>query len=74
MDSGQETDDGCGKCVAHFTERRLAQRWSMSPRTLQRWRQERFGPAWMIIGGSVRYSLADIRAYEIASRRRGSSS
>jgi len=47
-----------------FTERNLAHRWQLSCRTLQRWRAEGFGPAWIWIGGSVRYRISDIVAYE----------
>lgn len=53
-------------------ERDLAQRWSVSTRTLQRWRVEGFGPAWLWIGGSIRYQMAEILDFEARHRRGGS--
>ena len=50
-------------------ERDLAKRWSVSTRTLQRWRVEGFGPAWLWIGGSIRYRMSDILAYEAQGLR-----
>jgi hypothetical protein len=49
----------------------LAQRWSVSPRTLERWRVAATGPAWLLIGGQVRYHIDDVLAYEAAARRKG---
>jgi hypothetical protein len=48
----------------HLDENRLAQRWSMSPRTLQRWRQDRKGPPFLKLGGRVVYRVFDIQAWE----------
>ncbi|WP_347882304.1 helix-turn-helix domain-containing protein [Jannaschia ovalis] len=45
-------------------ERDLAERWAVSQRTLQRWRAEGYGPAWINIGGSIRYKLATVEAFE----------
>lgn len=53
---------------ACLTQRQLAARWSMSPRSLERWRRERYGLPWLIIGGSVRYKLADVVSFERAHR------
>lgn len=47
----------------------LAQRWRISPRTLERWRWLGEGPAYLKLGGSVAYSLDDVQAYEAAQRR-----
>jgi len=52
-------------------ERELAGRWKISRRTLQRWRAERSGPTYILIGGTVRYRLADVIAYEQSMRRDG---
>ena len=49
---------------AHLKERELALRWGMSQRTLQRWRAAGFGPTYIRIGGTIRYRVADILAYE----------
>lgn len=54
-----------------LNERELARRWNTSPRTLQRWRAEDQGPAFLRIGGSVRYRLSDILAYEERHRHAG---
>ncbi len=57
--------------AAFLNERELARRWGTSPRTLQRWRAERYGPAFIRIGGGVRYRLSDILAYEEQHRETG---
>ncbi len=53
----------------HFSEKLLARRWGLSHRTLERWRHDGHGPAYLKIGGRVVYQRVDIEAYE-ASRRR----
>jgi hypothetical protein len=55
--------------VAHLNEVQLAKRWSMSERTLQRWRWSKTGPAYLKLGGRVLYRLADIEIWEQARRR-----
>lgn len=42
----------------------LAARWGLSPRTLEAWRSERRGPAFLKIGGRVHYRLEDIEGWE----------
>ncbi|MAQ83682.1 MAG: hypothetical protein CMH12_10665 [Maritimibacter sp.] len=49
-------------------ERELAQRWKTSQRTLQRWRSENFGPAYIRIGGAIRYPMKDVLDYEARNR------
>lgn len=51
-----------------LTERNLSDRWQVSCRTLQRWRAEGVGPAWLWIGGSVRYRFSDVLAFEDRNR------
>lgn len=51
-----------------LNQARLADRWQISPRTLERWRWKGEGPAFVKIGGRVVYRLEEIEAYE--SRRR----
>jgi hypothetical protein len=48
----------------------------MSPRTLERWRWLREGPAFLKLGrgGHVVYRLVDIEQYEIHHLRKGSPS
>jgi predicted site-specific integrase-resolvase len=53
----------------HVTQADLAARWQVSPRTLERWRWVGTGPAFVRIGGSVRYRVEDIEAYERRQRR-----
>lgn len=50
----------------------LADHWNISPRTLERWRWLQQGPAYVKVGGSVRYSRADIEAFERRCRRQAS--
>ena len=47
----------------------LARRWHISLRTLERWRTAGKGPTSMMLGGSVRYRLADVLAFEQARTR-----
>ena len=51
---------------SYLTQRELAQRWRVSGRTLERWRAEPYGPAWVTIGGSIRYRMEDVQAWEAA--------
>ena len=48
----------------YLTQKELAVRWRISPRTLERWRIKRTGPAFHKIGGLVTYSLEDVEAHE----------
>jgi hypothetical protein len=48
----------------------LAARWTISARTLERWRWTGDGPAFLKIGGRVVYRLEDVLAYERARQRR----
>ncbi len=52
--------------AACLTVRDLAERWKVSGRTLERWRAEPYGPAWITIGGSIRYRMTDVLAWEAA--------
>jgi predicted site-specific integrase-resolvase len=55
-----------------ITTSELAERWGVSTTVLQKWRARGTGPAYIKIGksakGTVRYSLADIVAYEQRQR------
>lgn len=48
----------------------LAARWTISARTLERWRWTGDGPAFLKIGGRVVYRLEDVLVYEQARQRR----
>ena len=51
-----------------LNQARLAERWQISPRTLERWRWTGEGPAFLKIGGRVVYRLEDVEAYEAGRR------
>ena len=48
----------------NLNQKELAERWTISHRTLERWRWAGEGPAYMKIGGRVVYRIADIEAFE----------
>ena len=58
--------------LRHFNQVQLARRWSLSPRTLERWRWLKQGPQYLRIGGRVVYRAEDIEAFEAAQARRTS--
>jgi hypothetical protein len=58
---------------ALLTETQLAERWQLSPKTLQNARVAGTGVAFVKIGHAVRYRLSDVLAYE-QSHVRGSTS
>jgi predicted site-specific integrase-resolvase len=53
-----------------LVQRELAQRWRLSPRTLERWRSAGTGPAWLRLNGRVVYPLEHVIAFERARLRR----
>jgi predicted site-specific integrase-resolvase len=53
----------------HLNQTELAARWTISPRTLERWRYTGEGPQFMKIGGRVAYRLEDVEAYEAEQTR-----
>lgn len=55
--------------VKHLSQRELSVRWTVSPRTLERWRWLGEGPHYLKIGGRVAYRLEDVEAYESAHMR-----
>lgn len=48
----------------HLNQTELAARWTISPRTLERWRFTGEGPQFIKIGGRVAYRVQDVEAYE----------
>jgi hypothetical protein len=48
----------------YLTQSELAQRWRISPRTLERWRWLKTGPSYTKLGGKVVYAASDIEVYE----------
>ncbi len=66
--------DGCphaepSQARLRLTQRDLAERWHLSPRTLERWRWLKRGPAYLKVGNRVVYRLEDVEAYEAAHLR-----
>lgn len=55
--------------TAHLNQVQLARRWSLSPRTLERWRWHRRGPRYLKVGGRVVYRIEDIEAFEVSATR-----
>lgn len=47
-----------------LSETELAQRWGVSPKTLQRWRTEGRGPKYLKLSKRVTYPLEAIAEYE----------
>ena len=56
--------------IKHLNQGELAARWTISHRTLERWRWTGDGPAFIKIGGRVVYRLEDVEAYEATQLRR----
>ena len=47
-----------------YTARELSKRWKTSEKTLERWRMDGTGPAYLKIGGKVLYATETILAHE----------
>jgi hypothetical protein len=50
--------------VRHLNQVELSRRWSISPRTLERWRWLKEGVPYIKVGGRVLYRLEDVQAFE----------
>lgn len=50
--------------VKHMNQIDLARRWSISPRTLERWRWVGQGPRYIKVGGRVVYRVEEVEAFE----------
>ena len=53
----------------HVREHELSDRLGLSVRTLQRWRWQGKGPAFLKLGGRVVYRIADVEVWEERNRR-----
>lgn len=53
----------------HLTQDELAARWRVSARSLERWRSEGTGPAFIKLAGRVLYRLQDVEQFESDQRR-----
>jgi hypothetical protein len=56
---------------AHLTQLELAERWRLSGRTLEKWRQTRRGPRYLRVGGRVLYPVEEVERFEAAQLRGG---
>ncbi len=50
--------------MQNLDQKRLADRWLLSPRTLEQWRWQGKGPNFLMIGGRTVYRLQEIETYE----------
>jgi len=48
----------------YLSEKALAKRWGVAPRTLQKWRWRGIGPPYIKIGIAVRYTPESIKKFE----------
>jgi predicted site-specific integrase-resolvase len=48
----------------HLNQKQLAERWGVSPKTLERWRWLGQGPKFLKLGGRIACRLDDIEAFE----------
>jgi predicted site-specific integrase-resolvase len=55
--------------VRHLSQRQLAERLSISHRTLERWRWVGQGPKFLKLGGRIAYRLVDVEAFEVEQLR-----
>jgi len=55
--------------AGHLSEKLLARRWGLSHRTLERWRHDGNGPAYLKFGSRVVYRIEDVEAFEAERRR-----
>jgi len=52
--------------INHLSQLDLARRWSISPRTLERWRWTGEGPRYIKLVGRIVYRLEDVETFENA--------
>ena len=53
--------------MLHLEQKELAERWRMSPRTLEQWRWQGRGPLFLKLGGRVVYPVNAVEAFEGAN-------
>ena len=63
------TNQSASGHIRHLSQDELAERWGVSARTLERWRSQQQGPAFLKLGGKVAYRMEDILAHEATQLR-----
>ena len=48
----------------YLTEKELATRWNLLPKTLRQWRWDKKGPKYSKIGGRISYRPEDVEKFE----------
>jgi hypothetical protein len=66
-----ETKTAITAASLNLTQLEVAERWRLSGRTLEKWRQRRVGPRYLRVGGKVLYPLSEIERFEAAALRGG---
>lgn len=51
-----------------LTTSQAAEWLSVTPAALTKWRVAKYGPAYIKIGGAIRYEVADLAAFVVAGR------
>lgn len=59
--------------IRHLDQTELSLRWSISPRTLERWRWIGQGPRYLKIGGRIVYRVEEVEAFEAQQTRTSTS-
>ena len=68
IETGEKSETAEAPIAFPLTEAELARRWRLSPRTLQRWRREGRGPAFLRLGRRVLYEATAVSRFEAAAR------
>lgn len=64
----------CNSNKVYLSTLELSERWPVSKRTLENWRQRGIGPQWTKFGSRVAYHIDEVLAYESAHFFRGRAS
>jgi hypothetical protein len=68
------TPEASTKPIKHLGQKELARRWSLSHRTLERWRSQGGGPSFLKLNGRCLYRIEDIELFEQARLKASTSS
>ena len=60
--------------MKHLDQGHLAERWQMSPRTLEQWRWQGRGPRFLKLGGRIVYRIEDVERFESEQLRASTTS